>query len=186
METTTTTLKSIITLFFIEQILSYNRLFFNTVTTTSCAFSPVMNESLPATFIKICTSRGDPLFHSCYDHVVVGQSNQDWQFLPWSSNCYGAWCYHVARVKLFSSCPDSGISSLQIRQQCYVVIRVDHLSAFQIIQKDHPFPIQKNSAHHFTCWGQRFEILWWGIHITTPRTAILTLAHSGDITSHHW
>ena len=40
---------------------SYKTLFFNTVTTISCAFSPVMNKSLYAAIITICTSRDDPL-----------------------------------------------------------------------------------------------------------------------------
>jgi len=43
----------------IEQGLSYKTLFFNTVTIISCAFSPVMN--LCAAFVRISTSRGDPV-----------------------------------------------------------------------------------------------------------------------------
>ena len=30
-----------------------------------------MNKSLCATLIKICTSRGGPLFHSCYDSTIA-------------------------------------------------------------------------------------------------------------------
>jgi len=45
--------------YLIEQILSYKTLFFNIVITTSYAFSLVMNKSLHATLVKICTSRGD-------------------------------------------------------------------------------------------------------------------------------
>ena len=30
-----------------------------------------MNKSLCALLIKICTSRDDPLFHSCYDGIVA-------------------------------------------------------------------------------------------------------------------
>ena len=50
---TMTDTKTTITLF-IEQILSYKTLFFNTVTTVSYAFSPVMNKRLHANLVKIC------------------------------------------------------------------------------------------------------------------------------------
>lgn len=33
---------------------------------------------------------------------VVRQSSQDWQCVPWSSNWYGAWSYHVTRERLLS------------------------------------------------------------------------------------
>jgi len=46
--------------------------------------------------------------------------------------------------------PDSGNSSLQLSQRRDVVVRVDGLSGFKEIQKDHPFPIPKDSVHHFT------------------------------------
>ena len=46
--------------------------------------------------------------------------------------------------------PDSGNSTLQLSQHRDVVVRVDGLSEFKEIQKDHPFPIPKNSAHNFT------------------------------------
>ena len=47
-----------------EQMLRYKTLFFNTVTTISYAFSPMMKKSLHATRIKRCISGSDPLFHS--------------------------------------------------------------------------------------------------------------------------
>jgi len=47
-------------------------------------------------------------------------------------------------------CPDSGNLSLQLSQCRDVVVRVDGLSGFKEIQKDHPFPIPNDSAHHFT------------------------------------
>jgi len=47
--------------------------------------------------------------------------------------------------------PDSGNSSLQLSQRCNVAVRVDGLSGFKEIQKDHPFPIPKDIAHHFIC-----------------------------------
>ena len=48
-----------------------------------------------------------------------------------------------------------------------VAVRVDGLSRFKEIRKDHPFPIPKDSAHHFTRRGQRLELfLRWGIHMS--------------------
>ena len=47
--------------------------------------------------------------------------------------------------------PDSGNSSLQLSQCRNVAVRGDGLSGFKEIQKDHPFHIPKDSAHHFTC-----------------------------------
>jgi len=57
--------------YLMEQIFTYKTLFFNLITTTSYAFLPVMNKSLHATLVKICTSKGDPLFHSCCDGVIA-------------------------------------------------------------------------------------------------------------------
>ena len=54
-----------------ETVLIYQTLFFHVITIISCAFSPVTSKSLHATFIRICTSGGDPLFHSCCDSVVA-------------------------------------------------------------------------------------------------------------------
>jgi len=46
--------------------------------------------------------------------------------------------------------PDSGNSRLQLNQHRDVAVRVDGLSGLKEIQKDHPFPIPKDSApHHF-------------------------------------
>ena len=46
--------------------------------------------------------------------------------------------------------PNTENSSLQLRQCCDVAVRVDGLSGFLDIQKDHPFPIPQDSALHFT------------------------------------
>ena len=46
-------------------------IFFNTVTTVSCAFSRVINKSLHAMLVKICTSSGDSLVRNCYDGVIA-------------------------------------------------------------------------------------------------------------------
>ena len=51
--------------------LSYKTLFFDIVTTSGYALLPVMNKSLHAVFIKICTSAGGSLFHSSYYSVVA-------------------------------------------------------------------------------------------------------------------
>jgi len=50
--------------YLIERIPSCKTLFFNTITTISYVFSPVMNKSLNAMLVTICTSRGDPRFLS--------------------------------------------------------------------------------------------------------------------------
>jgi len=47
--------------------------------------------------------------------------------------------------------PDFGNLSLQLSQRRDVAVRVDGLSGFKEIQKDHPFPFSRDSAHHFTC-----------------------------------
>jgi len=55
----------------IEQILGYKPLFFDVVTTIGYALPPVMNKSLHAALVKICTSGGGLLFHSSYDSFVA-------------------------------------------------------------------------------------------------------------------
>ena len=134
-----------------------------------------MEKSLHVMLVKICTSGRDPHFHSCnckqniahalhlssartdgsqkvpnpdYTVGVVGQSSQDWQRAPMSSNWHRAWRYHCLLLW-----PDSGILSLQLSQHCKVAVRVDGLSGFQEIQKDHPFPIPTDTAHPFIHWG---------------------------------
>jgi len=52
-------------------MLSYKTLFFDIVTTIGHALSPAMNKSLHAALVKICTSRGGPLFHNLYDGVIA-------------------------------------------------------------------------------------------------------------------
>jgi len=44
---------------------------------------------------------------------------------------------------------DSGNLSLQLSQGRDVAVRVDGLSGFKEIQKDHLFPIPKENAHHY-------------------------------------
>jgi len=66
-----------------EHILSYETLFFNIVTTISYAFLPAMNKSLHAMLVKICTSRGDSLFHSCYDSIIARKVLPIQSIFPW-------------------------------------------------------------------------------------------------------
>jgi len=47
--------------------------------------------------------------------------------------------------------PDFESLSHQFSQCRSVAVRADGLSGFQDIQKDHPFPVPRDSAHHFTC-----------------------------------
>jgi len=71
METTIDT-KSTITLFDRAHF-SYKILFFDIVTTIGYALSPVMNKSLRAALVKICTiSEGD----SFLDHIIT--SDETW------------------------------------------------------------------------------------------------------------
>jgi len=44
---------------------------FHIGTTISYTFLLVMNKSLHAMLVKICTSRGDPRFHNLYDGIVA-------------------------------------------------------------------------------------------------------------------
>lgn len=47
----------------VEKIVSYKTFRLDTVTTMSCAFSPVMSKCLRATLVTVCTG-GDPLLLS--------------------------------------------------------------------------------------------------------------------------
>ena len=49
-------------------ILIYKTLFFNIVAAISCAFFASKEHAM---LIKICASRSNPLFHSCYDHRII-------------------------------------------------------------------------------------------------------------------
>ena len=75
MEAATDT-KSTITLFDrANSQLQKNPYFSVLITTVSYALS-AMNKNLHAVLRKICTSRADPLYHSCYDGAVA------WKMLP--------------------------------------------------------------------------------------------------------
>jgi len=138
-----------------------------------------MNKSLHAVLIKICTSSGGPLFHSSYDarKMLPMQSSfhRPEQIKVRRRQIRTiCWVWHDSPAKIDSVLhglqtgmgpgiimlqqkgyillwPDSGNSSLQLSQCRNVAVRVDGLSGFKEIQKDHPFRIPKDSAHHFTC-----------------------------------
>ena len=48
-----------------------NTIVFCIVTAISYAFLPAVNKSLHAMLVIICTSKCDPLFHSCYEGIVA-------------------------------------------------------------------------------------------------------------------
>ena len=138
-----------------------------------------MNKSLYAMPIKICTSRDDPLFHCCHDSITA-VSHAVHLSLPWMGGSqktpnpdYTGRCGRMVQPRL-AVCSKAfklvwGLvlsSSLGwLCKCCTVVVRVYSFSRFQEIQKDHPFRILKESAHHFTLWGAHLElILPWGIH----------------------
>jgi len=63
--------------------------------------------------------------------------------------------------------PDTVCSSLQHSQHCDVVVRGNGWSGFPEIQKDQPFPIPKDSAHHSTHRGPSLVLfLQWGIDMS--------------------
>ena len=68
----------------IEQILSYKTLSFNIVTTITYAFLLAMNKSLHAALAEICTSGGEPLFHSCYDSIIARKTLPTRSVFHWS------------------------------------------------------------------------------------------------------
>jgi len=98
--------------------------------------------------------------HLDYMMGVIGQSRQDCQCAPWSSNWRGDW-----QEKGYLLWPDPGNWSLQLSRCCNVAVRVSGLSRFKETQKDFSFPIPKNRKHHFTHWGLCLELLWWRIHM---------------------
>jgi hypothetical protein len=53
-----------------EKVLSYKTLSFHIDTTAGYAFSPAMKKRLHTALVKICTTGGDSLSHSCDDGDV--------------------------------------------------------------------------------------------------------------------
>jgi len=77
---------------------------------------------------------------------------------------WGLTLLYGARVDHLFLWPDTGHLSLQLS----VEVSVDALTGFQEIQKDHLFPILKDSTRHFTHLGLHLQLfLQWGIH-TSP------------------
>ena len=124
-----------------------------------------MNKSLHAALIKIHTSGSGPLFHSSYDGVVARKilstqsifhrpeqmevrrcQIQTMQFdspakidnmLHGLQTGMGPGVILLQEKGCLLFWPDSGNSSLQLSQRIDVVVRVDGLSGFKEIQKDH-------------------------------------------------
>lgn len=122
-----------------------------------------------------------------YTVYMVGQSSQDQQCLHCVKTALGPSVITLQEKAYLLLWPDSESLSLQLSQCCDMQVRVDGLSRFQEIQKDHFFPIPKDSAYHFTHWGLCPEpFLWWEIYMSSFQwTAISTLACSGDMTYCH-
>lgn len=108
-----------------------------------------------------------------YLMCVIAQSSQDWKCDPQSLHRYGAWHYYLARERLSSLawlC-----LSLQFRQHCNGLIRVDGLPNFQEIQKDHLFPIPKD---HITFTHLRvlsWTFIQWGNHMSPLHAMLFSL-----------
>lgn len=156
--------------------------------------SPEMNKRLHVTLIIICTGGGHPQFHSCCDSIILGKHclcSSSFIGLNRSksggakSRLYSGCCTSVRpRLATYSmvfkllwglvlSCSKwkvfffSGLSSsFQFSQHYDIVVRVNGFSMFQEIQKNHSFPIAKDSVQNFTHSGLCLELfLWWGIQI---------------------
>ena len=200
--------KSTITLFdgavfhLIDQILSCKTLFFIIVTTISYAYLPVMNKSLLATRVKICTSGGESLFYSCYDDIIAKilpmqpifhgpkqmkvRRCQIWTtwWLWWNSSAKIVNMLYSLQTGMglaFSCCKRevvffSGLTlkvqALSLSQCCSVVVRVDWLSRFQEFQKDRLFPIAEDSEHHSLRAASWTASTMWNSHIAIPWIAV--------------
>lgn len=71
--------------------------------------------------------------------------------------------------------------------QGFSLVSIDmKLFRFQEIQKDHPFPIPKDSPHHFPAEGCILNFIFGVKFACHHSTTILTLSYSGDIVSCHW
>ena len=163
-----------------------------------------MKKSLHAVLVKkkICTSRADPLRHSCYhsivarktlltqsifhwpgsqkapnlDYVVdaVGQYSQYRQCTLQFWNCSGAWHSCVARER-FSSLAWLWKFEPSVQSPSGSDdVRVHGLSRFQEIHKDHLFPILEDSAHITIPTECPLELfpLMGNSHVAIPWTAI--------------
>jgi len=94
--------------------------------------------------------------------LCSGYSKTIYQWLMMFSMSFKlVWAWHyVTRDELSSS-----LAWLwNVERSAQSVLWCSRVSGFQEIQTDHPFPIPKDSAHHFTHWGLHLE-LWWGTHI---------------------
>ena len=81
---------------------------------------------------------------------VVHQSSQHWQYEGLKVGT-GSAIIVLQKKGFLPLWSDSVSLSIQLDVMTQWLARVDGLSGFQEIQRDHPFPIPKDSAHHFTC-----------------------------------
>jgi len=89
---------------------------------------------------------------------VVGQSSQDCQSAPQSSDCYGVWHYMLQEEGSLVLWPDSRNLCLQLSRCCTEADKNWWLSSFQKFHMDHYIPTTKDTAHHFTFWGLNHEL----------------------------
>jgi len=140
-------------------------------TTISYAFSPAMNKmnkSLHVSLIITC-SGNDSLFHSCcarrmFPHIPPFINLNKWKLEGTKSELYRECVLHILPTDMGPDVimlqergclllwPDSGSLSLQLSQCHDVAVRINgsRNHGFQEIHKDHPIPIPKDRAHHFT------------------------------------
>jgi len=116
----------------IEQILSYKSLFFNTVTTISSAFLPVINKNLLAALIKACTSTGEsmpllPLLECTSYHLTVltftvclhkfSANISEWQWVQF----FSTWRNTMTHLRfIHTSVSDATVSDCPCVAVCHV------------------------------------------------------------------
>ena len=119
-------------------------LFFNIVTTVSCAFLLAMNKSLCAMIIKICLSGGDPssvaiavmqhllppcaLIH-CWVSINIQQVSMNvtaWKFSAWSAVTHLCFIRSSLSDTDVSECPSAAIWHTAIRRNGILVGRYNH------------------------------------------------------------
>ena len=179
----------------IKQIFSYKTLFFNIVISIIYLFSSEMNKSLYKMLWEICISKGYPLFHSCYEGIVARRMlpmqsvfhwvkevedgrNQIWSILwVWedspgkTSNVFhilqtGMRFGFIMVVKQTNKQTNKKENKVVFSGQTPEV-RYFSPGRFQETHTDHSFPIPKDNAHDFTCWGMHLNYFFNG-KFTSP------------------
>ena len=159
-------------------------------TTLIYAFLPAMNKSLHTALVKIHARGGDSLFHSCYDGIIARkmlpmqyifhQTKQTEVRKHSIWTIQWVWCYSLSKISPVLNGLQTGmrldvimlqeksclVSGMTLEVWAFSWGRVDNLSRFLEIQKDHPLPISEDSAHHFTLRRLHLEFFFqWGIHV---------------------